>query len=54
MSPELIQILERGGPLGFTMLFAWLWVRSEKKLERVEGEYNALMMRLIKKAGFDV
>lgn len=54
MPPELIELLSKGGPLGFAGLFAWLWLRSEKKLEKVETDYNGLMMKLIQKAGFDV
>ena len=41
MSMTLDQIIQQGGPVGFALLFAFMWLRSEKKVEKLEGIVTA-------------
>lgn len=47
MNIDLADIIQNGGPVGFALLFAWLWLRAEGKIGRLEDKLEAKGKELI-------
>jgi hypothetical protein len=38
MNIDLATIIQNGGPAGFALLFAWIWLRTENELKEFRRE----------------
>jgi len=51
MSITLDQIIQQGGPVGFALLFAWLWINEKSNHKETRKSLDDLTAKILRKAG---